>query len=194
MEIIFATHNTNKLKEVQAMMPTGIKLISLEQVGWTKEIEETGDTIEKNASIKSTTIYDKLNKPVFADDTGLLVDALDGAPGVYTARFAGAHKSDQDNMDLLLDKLHGKPRDAHFKTVISYRDDNGEQQFTGICKGEITSQRMGDHGFGYDPIFKPTGYTQTFAQMPMKEKAIISHRGQALAQLVQHLRQLVNIP
>ncbi|SCX95396.1 XTP/dITP diphosphohydrolase [Nonlabens sp. Hel1_33_55] len=188
MELIFATHNPNKLKEVQQMMPKSIKLLSLEDVQLFDEIPETAATIKENAILKTDYIKARFDMPVFADDTGLIVPALDGNPGVRSARYAGEHKDSEDNMDLLLKNLTGdKDRSAYFLTVISLFMDGQQFIFEGRCNGMILHQRQGEKGFGYDPIFQPDGYQKSFAQMDMNQKSIISHRGKALKKLISHL-------
>lgn len=188
MELVFATHNQNKFKEVQLLLPSHITLLSLTDIGCSHEIPETEDTLEGNALLKAKHVGDAHGYSCFADDTGLLVDALNGAPGVYSARYAGAQKSAEDNMDKLLIALNGKDRTAQFKTVIALSTGGVNQLFTGIVKGEITTEKHGTKGFGYDPIFRPEGYTETFAQLPLTEKNKISHRGRAMQQLVTYLK------
>jgi len=182
MEIIFATHNKNKLKEVQSLVPGNITVISLDDLSMTTEIPETGHTLADNALIKARTIFEWYKKPVIADDTGLEVDALNGAPGVYSARYAGEPSNAENNMALLLKNLEGKAhRSAHFKTVIAYINAEGKEQlFEGRVDGEIIAERRGGEGFGYDPIFLPEGYEATFAEMSLQEKNQISHRARAL--------------
>ncbi|MDF2455423.1 MAG: non-canonical purine pyrophosphatase, rdgB/HAM1 family [Cytophagaceae bacterium] len=182
MEIIFATHNKNKLKEVQSLVPANIKVISLDDLNMTTEIPETGHALADNALIKARTIFELYKKPVIADDTGLEVTVLNGAPGVYSARYAGEPSNAENNMNLLLENLEGKAdRSAHFKTVIAYINAEGKEQlFEGRVDGEIIAERRGGEGFGYDPVFLPTGYAATFAEMPLEEKNQISHRARAL--------------
>ncbi|QLE02403.1 non-canonical purine NTP diphosphatase [Galbibacter sp. BG1] len=189
MKLVFATHNKNKLAEVQAMIPSHIELLSLDDIGCHEEIEETGKTIEENAAIKANYVFEKYEISCFADDTGLEVSSLDGAPGVYSARYAGAQKNSEDNIDKLLKEMEGKKdRSGRFKTVISLRTDRERIIFNGIVSGEITSERKGSNGFGYDPIFKPEGYTQTFAELSSEEKNKISHRAKAMEQLIDYLK------
>ncbi|MGC6430295.1 MAG: non-canonical purine NTP diphosphatase [Jejuia sp.] len=191
MELVFATNNQNKLREVQALIPSGIKLLSLKDIGCFEDIPETQNTIEGNAYQKSHYIKEKYGYDCFADDTGLEVKVLNGEPGVFSARYAGLQRNADDNMNLLLKNL--KPqnnRNAHFKTVISLILGEKETQFTGICEGEITHQKIGKSGFGYDPIFKPTGYSETFAEMELALKNKIGHRGKAVSQLVAFLNSL----
>ncbi|WP_242131799.1 non-canonical purine NTP diphosphatase [Aestuariivivens marinum] len=188
MKLVFATNNLNKIKEVQALVPPHIKLLSLKDIGCFEDIPETQDTIEDNAKQKANYIKTTYNYDCFADDTGLEVESLNGAPGVLSARYAGEHRSDNDNMDkLLLNLKNRNNRNAQFKTVISLNLNNGNYIFTGICKGEITPTKQGEKGFGYDPIFKPKGYNDTFAQMDLTLKNRISHRGKAISQLIAFL-------
>lgn len=188
MQIVFATNNLNKLKEVQALMPAHIKLLSLKDINCNEDIPETQKTIEGNAIQKANYIKNNYGFDCFADDTGLEVDALNGEPGVYSARYAGLQKDANDNMNLLLENLKNKTnRKAHFKTVIALHYNQKLITFTGVCAGEITKSKTGKLGFGYDPIFKPNGYEKTFAQMQLVLKNSIGHRGKAIAQLIQFL-------
>lgn len=188
MQLVFATNNNNKIKEVQVLIPKHIKLLSLQDIGCFEDIPETQNTIEGNAVQKVNYIKEHYGYDCFADDTGLEVDALNGAPGVYSARYAGEQKSAEDNMAKLLKELNGNiNRNAQFKTVIALHLNNNMYTFTGICKGEITTIKNGEKGFGYDPIFKPAGYNQTFAEMDLALKNTIGHRGKAIAQLVAFL-------
>ncbi|HSD08700.1 non-canonical purine NTP diphosphatase [Flavobacterium sp.] len=188
MKIVFATNNKNKIKEIQSMLPPSIEIISLESIGCNEEIPETSDTIEGNAIMKANYVTQKYGYDCFADDTGLEVDALNGEPGVYSARYAGEQKSAEDNMDKLLLNLKGKTnRAAQFKTVITLNLKGQQHLFTGIARGEITLEKSGDHGFGYDPIFKPEGHQETFAQLSLEAKNIISHRGKATRALITFL-------
>ncbi|MBI3519567.1 MAG: non-canonical purine NTP diphosphatase [Bacteroidetes bacterium] len=189
MELIFATHNKNKLKEVRSLMPSPIELISLDEINFMDEIEETASTIEGNALLKAKTIFEKTGKNCFADDSGLLVDALNGAPGVYSARYAGEQKNDQDNMQKLLQELSNiSNRNAHFKTVMALIIDGKEHVFEGTVHGKIIHEKKGSNGFGYDPIFMPDGYDQTFAQLSSEIKNTISHRANALKKLIHFLK------
>ena len=191
MKLVFATNNLNKLKEVQLLVPEHITLLSLKDIGCTEDIPETANTLEGNAQLKANYITKKYNLPCFADDTGLLVNVLNGEPGVYSARYAGEQKSSEDNMNLLLEKLKNRTdRSAHFKTVIALNINNTQTLFQGIAKGEITKTKEGLEGFGYDPIFKPEGYNKTFAELSIKTKNLISHRGKAMIQLMEHLNIL----
>ena len=188
-KLIFATHNKNKLKEVRDLMPNHLQLLSLDELNIFDEIEETASTIEGNALLKAQAIYKLTGQNCFADDSGLLVDALDGAPGVYSARYAGEEKSNEANMEKLLSELANKEnRNAHFKTVIALIIDGKEFLFEGTINGKIISEKKGIDGFGYDPIFLPDGYSETFAQMNSETKNAISHRGIALKKMIDYLK------
>lgn len=189
MEIIFATGNLHKLEEVQALMPKNIKLLTLKDVDFNKEIEETESTIEGNSLLKAKTVFNVLKKPVFAEDTGLEVKILNNEPGVYSARYAGNNGNATANMNLLLQNLKDKTdRTAQFKTVLTYINaQNQAFQFTGIVLGEITKEPNGGNGFGYDPIFKPAGFNKVFAEMDNAEKNLISHRAFALKKFLKFL-------
>ena len=180
MQLVFATHNNNKLKEIQALMPAHITLKSLTDIGCT----------EDNALIKARYVKNKYGYDCFADDTGLEVNALNGEPGVYSARYAGEQKSSSDNIDKLLAKLkNSKDRSAQFKTVIALIINDTEHIFTGICKGQIIKDKKGNGGFGYDPVFQPDGYDKTFAEMSLELKGKISHRGLAVQKLLNFLQK-----
>ena len=188
MQLVFATNNKNKLKEVQALMPPQIKLLSLKDIKCIEDIPETQHTIEGNAIQKAEYIKSNYGYDCFADDTGLEINALNYAPGVYSARYAGEQRSAEDNMTKVLSGLKNRDnREAQFKTVIALQLSGKTKTFTGICKGEITEIKHGENGFGYDPIFKPKGYNDTFAQMELSLKNKIGHRGKAIAQLVSFL-------
>lgn len=188
MKLVFATHNKNKLEEVRALIPSGIELLSLEDIGCYDEIPETAETIEENAILKADYVKLHYNFDCFADDTGLEVDALDGKPGVYSARYAGEGKNNEDNIDKLLSELKDEEnRKARFKTVIALNLEGHQYLFPGICTGMITRERRGDKGFGYDAVFQPDGSTKTFAEINMDEKAALSHRGKALRELTDYL-------
>lgn len=191
MKIIFATGNQNKVNEVRSILPESIEVVSLKEIGFTQEIEETGTTLIENALLKARTIFEKYKLPVLAEDTGLEVDALNGAPGVYSARYAGADCNSENNMQLLLSKLKDKSnRKAQFKTIAAYIDAQGKEHlFEGIIKGEIALQKIGTDGFGYDPIFVPNAYTKSFAQMSKEEKSEISHRAIAIQKFVAFVAQ-----
>lgn len=188
MKIVFSTNNQNKIKEIQSMLPGNIEIISLESIGCFEEIPETADTIEENAIMKANYVTEKYGYDCFADDTGLEVDSLNGEPGVFSARYAGEQRSPEDNMDKLLLNLKGKiNREAQFKTVITLNLKGKQYFFTGIARGEITLTKSGNQGFGYDPIFKPEGFQETFAQLSLETKNRISHRGKATQELITFL-------
>ena len=192
MKLVFATHNPNKVKEVQAIVPAGMEIVTLDEIGYTEEIPEIGLTLEENALIKANTIYAATGINCFADDTGLEVNALNSEPGVYSARYAGEPANSSKNMDKLLEKLEeSKDRSARFRTVFALIIDGKEHLFEGIVNGSITSEKRGEGGFGYDPIFLPDGFDQTFAEMPLAEKNKISHRGRALGKMVEWLREVI---
>jgi XTP/dITP diphosphohydrolase len=188
MKIVFATNNTNKILEIQSMLPESIEIISLESIGCHEEIPETADTIEENAIMKANYVTEKYGYDCFADDTGLEVDVLNGEPGVFSARYAGEQRSAEENMTLLLSNLEDKTnRKAQFKTVITLNLKGKQYLFTGIARGEITLERAGNQGFGYDPIFRPEGFQETFAQLALETKNKISHRGKATVELIAFL-------
>lgn len=187
--LVFATNNPNKLAEIQAMLGDSYQLQNLKAIGCDVDIPENEKTLRGNALAKARYVKQQYGLDCFADDTGLEIDALDGEPGVYSARYAGPEKDANANMDLVLKKLEGKTnRIARFKTVIALLLDKKEYLFEGLVEGTIINQKRGTRGFGYDPIFVPTGYTKTFAQMDMEEKAVISHRGKAVEKLVEFLK------
>lgn len=191
MKLVFATHNSNKLKEIQQLLPEFIELISLDMLGCMDEIPETANTLEGNAKLKADFITNTYQLPCFADDTGLLVNSLNGEPGVYSARYAGEQNDSQANMAKLLSNLKNKEdRTAHFKTVIALNINGETHIFEGKVIGEITTSQKGNHGFGYDPIFKPNGYKETFAELPLSIKNSISHRGQAVQKLIAYLNNI----
>jgi len=188
MKIVFATHNKNKLKEVKALMPSHIELLSLTDIGCHDEIPETANTIEGNALIKANFVKENYGFDCFADDTGLEVEALNNEPGVYSARYAGPENNADANMNKLLENLENKPsRNARFKTVIALKLKESHQLFTGTCEGEITKDKKGTDGFGYDPIFQPNGFNKTFAEMTLQQKTEIGHRGKAVRLLIEFL-------
>ncbi|WP_038334525.1 MULTISPECIES: RdgB/HAM1 family non-canonical purine NTP pyrophosphatase [Empedobacter] len=183
MELIFATHNNNKVKEVTKMLPSYLSMKSLTDINFFDEIEETGTTFEENAQLKAKTIFDKTGKNIFADDSGLVIEALDGAPGVYSARYAGTGK-DEDNIAKALKELEGETnRKAYFISIFCLILNGKEYFFEGRVNGTIATEIMGDNGFGYDPIFIPDGFSKSFAQMTAEEKNAISHRGKAVEKL-----------
>lgn len=188
MDIVFATNNAHKLKEIQALMPDGIKIRSLSDIGCFDDIEETENTLEGNARLKADHVTKKYGYPCFSDDTGLEVEALNGAPGVYSARYAGEKASFDNNMEKLLQQMEGmENRSGRFRTVIALNINNCQYLFEGICEGRILKNKQGKSGFGYDPVFQPVGYNKTFAEMELMEKGEISHRGKATEKLINFL-------
>jgi len=188
-QLVFATNNHHKIEEVLAKIGHQFIILSLDDIGCTDDIEETGTTFAANASIKSHYIYSKYQLSCFGDDSGLEIDALNGEPGVYSARYAGKHGDHQANMDKVLTLLNAQTnRKARFKTVISLVLDGKEHFFEGTVEGTIRNQRSGSQGFGYDPIFQPDGYTITFAEMTMQQKNAISHRARAVEKMIAFLK------
>ncbi|MGB5358496.1 MAG: non-canonical purine NTP diphosphatase [Eudoraea sp.] len=188
MDLVFATHNENKLKEVRLLLPKDIRLISLEEIGCHEEIPETETTLKANAQLKADYITQHYGISCFADDTGLIIDALNGAPGVHSARFAGEEKDSKKNIEKVLFQLKNTTsRTARFKTTIALNLNKERVLFEGAVEGTITKEKKGAEGFGYDPIFIPIGYDQTFAQLPIEIKNQISHRGKALQKLIAYL-------
>lgn len=198
MKIVFATNNKHKLEEVRAILGGRVEVLSLKDIGCMDDIPETGTTLEANAHQKASYIFDKYHLSVFADDTGLEVDALGGAPGVYSARYAGDGHDSEANMAKLLHELNGKTnRQARFRTVIALilTNDKGERvvekAFDGIVEGEIICERRGGEGFGYDPVFIPEGYNLTFAELGAEVKNGISHRSRAVKKLADYLNNTI---
>ncbi len=190
MKLVFASNNKNKIQEIQALVPKTIQIVSLEDIGCTEDIPETADTIEGNAILKANYVTEKYGYDCFADDTGLEVEVLNGAPGVYSARYAGEQKDANDNMDKLLSELKDKTnRKANFKTVIALNLNGNQNLFTGIINGKIIEEKIGTNGFGYDPIFVAEGFDKTFAELTMEEKSTISHRGIAVKELILFLQK-----
>lgn len=188
-QIVFATNNKNKLREIREIMSDLYEVLSLDDIGCHEEIVEDAETIEGNAKIKADFVTNKYHVDCFADDTGLEVEALNGAPGVYSARYAGEHCSYQDNVNKMLNAMRGKTnRKAAFRTVIALNLDGKSYTFEGRCDGQIIESQRGTDGFGYDPIFMPDGFNQTFAEMSHEEKNAISHRGRATRKLIDFLR------
>lgn len=188
MKIIFASHNLKKTEEIRSMLPSHINLLNLHDLGQTEVIPEEEPTIEGNSAFKANWVFEKYGLPCFADDTGLEVLALGGAPGVHSARYAGEGRSDEANMQKLQENLKPhKDRSAQFKTVITYRAEGVFEQFTGLVEGEIALEAKGSKGFGYDPIFYPEGQERTFAEMELAEKNAYSHRARAFSQLMNFL-------
>jgi XTP/dITP diphosphohydrolase len=191
LKLVFATNNANKLKEVQAML-TNFEIVSLADINCFDDIPETAKTLEGNAILKANYITKKYGLNCFADDTGLEVEALNNEPGVFSARYAGESNNAEANMNKLLLHLSDKTnRKAQFRTAIALNLNQKQFIFEGICKGEILIEKCGASGFGYDPIFKPTGFQKSFAEMTMNEKGTISHRGKAIQQLVTFLKEQI---
>ena len=189
LKLVFATNNRHKLEEVSNKISNHFELLTLNDIGCTEDIEETGSTFEENAAIKSKYVYDKYHLNCFGDDSGLVIDALNGEPGVYSARYAGEHGNHAANIKKVLTKLEGvENRKARFVTVISLIWEGREHVFEGIVEGTIRRETTGNGGFGYDPIFQPDGYNITFAEMSMDEKNKISHRARATEKLILFLK------
>ncbi|MGV6832038.1 MAG: non-canonical purine NTP diphosphatase [bacterium] len=190
-KLVFATNNKNKIKEVQSLLPEGFEVLSLEAIGCFEDIPETQPTIEGNALQKARYVHKHYGYSCFADDTGLLIEALNNEPGVFSARYAGPQRNADDNMNKVLEGLATKSnRKAHFKTVVALILDNKEYTFEGICQGVITKEKRGYKGFGYDPIFQPEGYQETFAEIDLALKNQIGHRGKAVQKLINFLNSL----
>lgn len=190
-ELLFATHNRHKAEEIGRLLDGSFRLLTLDDVGVSEEIVEDAETLEGNALLKARFLYLRTGKPCFADDTGLEVSALGGAPGVRTARYAGEECDPEKNMSKLLEALRAETdRWARFRTVVAYVDGKGEEHlFEGVCEGHIAESRRGTEGFGYDPLFEPEGFGgRTFAEMSMEEKNKISHRGRAVSRFVQYVK------
>lgn len=189
MQLLFATSNVNKVKEIQSLLPEGFSLLGLNDIGFNGDIPETADTIEGNSLLKAQFIAENFNRICFSEDTGLEVVALNGRPGVRTARYAGEQACNQDNISLVLKEMNAiTERKARFKTVISFFDGKAFKQFEGICKGCIATKAIGIDGFGYDPIFIPDGEVRTFAEMTLTEKNKFSHRKKAFNQFLEYLK------
>jgi XTP/dITP diphosphohydrolase len=190
MQLVFATHNKHKLEEVKQLLDESVELLSLTDIQCFDDIPETKQTLEENASDKARYVYEKYGYNCFADDTGLEVEALQMKPGVFSARYAGEQKNSDDNMNKLLLEMHKiKNRNARFRTVISLIVDGYEKRFEGIVNGTILENKYGEKGFGYDPVFQPKGYSQSFAQLPLGQKNKISHRGLAVKKLTDYLKK-----
>lgn len=188
MKLIFATHNHNKAREIQAIMPEGIELLTLDEIQCNEEIPETAATLDGNAKLKAAYIAQQFDMECFADDTGLEVAALHGEPGVHSARYAGQSRDPEANMHLLLEKLATKgDRSAQFRTVIALYWNKEYHYFEGIVKGKILQEKKGNNGFGYDPIFEPENCGKSFAEMTLEEKNKYSHRSRALDKMIAFL-------
>ena len=191
MKLVFASNNKNKIAEIQQQVGSQFQIVSLEDIGCFVDIPETAETIEGNAILKANYVTENYGLPCFADDTGLEIEALNGEPGVFSARYAGEQKNAEDNMNLVLLKLANQTnKRAQFKTVIALNINNEQYLFEGIVKGEIISEKRGSEGFGYDPIFIPENEIRTFAEMSMEEKARMSHRGRAVEKLIDFLKTI----
>lgn len=191
MKIVFASNNKNKVQEIQNQVPESIQIVTLEEIGCFEDIEETGTTLEENAIIKANYVTEKYDLPCFADDTGLEIEALNGEPGVYSARYAGEEKNSEANMQKVLENLNGvSNRKAQFKTVIALNINNEQYLFTGTVEGEIRNEQKGTNGFGYDPIFEPEYLGKTFAEMTLEDKNKMSHRGRAVEKLITFLSKI----
>lgn len=191
LKLVFATNNRHKLEEVSHKIGDHFELLTLNDIGCTEDIEETGATFEENAAIKSKYVYNKYHLNCFGDDSGLVIDALNGEPGVYSARYAGEHGNHAENIKKVLIKLDGvENRKARFVTVISLMWEGEEYIFEGVVEGTIRNETTGNGGFGYDPIFQPDGYDITFAEMSMAEKNKISHRARATEKLISFLKSV----
>ncbi|WP_298420269.1 non-canonical purine NTP diphosphatase [uncultured Kordia sp.] len=188
MKLVFATNNQNKVNEVQSLLPNHITILSLKDIGCEEDIPETQPTIDGNAIQKAQYVKEHYGHDCFADDTGLEVNALNGEPGVFSARYAGSQRNADDNMNKLLDELQDKKdRSAHFKTVVALILNGEQHTFTGICEGTIIEEKRGGKGFGYDPIFMANGFKETFAQISLAEKNRVGHRGKAVQKLIDFL-------
>lgn len=191
MKICFATNNSKKVEEVKAALGPEFEIVSLRDIGCLEDLPETGDTLDHNAFEKARFVKAHYGIDCFADDTGLEVESLNGAPGVYSGRYAGEPRSDKKNIELLLTNLRGKQaRNARFRTVIALIFEGAEYKFEGIATGQILQKKTGLGGFGYDPIFRPDGFQQSFAQLSLEEKNKISHRGKAVQELIKFLRTI----
>ena len=190
MELIIASQNQNKLVEFKKILGDKINLFSLSDIGLNQEIPENEKTIKKNAMFKAKFVNIQTGKNVFADDTGLEIDSLNGEPGVYSARYSGVDRNSDKNIELVLRKLKNKAnRNSRLKTIISLIIDGKSVNFEGVVEGKITEEKRGSNGFGYDPIFQPNGYSSTFGEMSLKEKNKISHRSIAINKMVQYLKE-----
>ncbi len=193
MDICFATNNKHKVKEVATLLPPSFRLLTLNEIGCKEELPEEQDTLEGNSLQKAEYVFKKFGIPCISDDTGLEVKALNGRPGVYSARYAGEQSDSAANISKLLEELHGKEdREARFRTIITLIVPGMIRQFEGTVRGSITESLSGQAGFGYDPVFLPLGYEKTFAEMTAAEKNAISHRGEAVRKLIEYLKSQEN--
>jgi XTP/dITP diphosphohydrolase len=192
MKLLFATNNKHKIREISDIISNNFTILGLADVNITEDIPEEADTLADNAIFKARYVHERTGMNVFADDTGLEVEALGGEPGVYSARYAGEGKSFDDNINKLLNRLEGvEERKARFRTVIALIFENREYMFEGTVEGEILTERKGTGGFGYDPVFRAAGYDQTFAEMPLTEKNRISHRAVAMRKLLNFIEGII---
>ena len=188
IQLVFATQNQNKAKEIQAILPDGYKVLTLSDINCHDDIPETASTLEGNSELKADYIFKKYNINCFADDTGLEIEALNNEPGVYSARYAGNQKNSEDNMNLVLEKLgNNTNRQARFRTSICLILNGSKHFFEGVVDGKITTEKQGQKGFGYDPIFLPNGADETFAEMDLAQKNKMSHRARAIQEMIQFL-------
>ena len=189
MKLVFATHNSNKAKEIQSLLPDDFQILTLTEINCIAEIPETSETLEGNSLLKAQFVSDNYNLNCFADDTGLEIVALNGRPGVYSARYAGEEKNAEANMNLVVSELENESnRKAQFRTVITLILNEKTVLFEGVVKGEISTEKRGTDGFGYDPIFIPEGQSKTFAEMTLEEKNQQSHRARAFEKLIVFLK------
>lgn len=194
MELVFATNNKHKIREITDLLDDNFRILGLADLNITEDIPEEAETLEENALFKARYVHERSGLNVFADDTGLEVTALGGAPGVYSARYAGEGKSFDDNIEKLLGAMQGvDERSARFRTVIALILDGSEYLFEGKVEGEITRERRGTGGFGYDPVFLASGHDRTFAEIPLSEKNTISHRARAMRKLLEFLREYTRV-
>ncbi|TNF41167.1 MAG: non-canonical purine NTP diphosphatase [Bacteroidetes bacterium] len=194
MELVFATNNKHKIREITDLLDDNFRILGLADLNITEDIPEEAETLEENALFKARYVHERSGLNVFADDTGLEVTALGGAPGVYSARYAGEGKSFDDNIEKLLGAMQGADeRSARFRTVIALILDGSEYLFEGTVEGEITRERRGTGGFGYDPVFLASGHDRTFAEIPLSEKNTISHRARAMRKLLEFLREYTRV-
>ena len=190
MKLCFATNNANKLAEIRILLGDKFIIKSLKDIACEEDLAEDHDTLEANSLQKAQYVFNKYNTNCFADDTGLEVDTLNGEPGVYSARYAGSQRSNEDNMALLLEKMKGKEnRGAQFRTVITLVLPSETKQFEGIVRGKIATEKSGEKGFGYDPIFIPEDHEESFAEMPLEKKNSMSHRARAMTKLINYLKE-----
>jgi XTP/dITP diphosphohydrolase len=189
MKLVFASHNQNKVNEIKSLLPKTFEILSLTEIGFNEEIEETGLTLDENSRIKAQTVFEKTGYFCFADDTGLEIEALNYEPGVFSARYAGNQKNDSENIEKVLSKLQGMiNRNARFRTVITLLIGQEEYSFEGKVEGKIIMEKRGEFGFGYDPIFIPENESRTFAEMPLEEKNKFSHRARAFQKMIEFLK------